>query len=1332
MKREPSCPSNEILLGLLRGSEKDSDSQTTGPHVLNCPECQSRVEGMLTQEPSLAELRAAHAAGGTTATRTLIEKVVRRAMPVKKANAELSFLAPPSPDFPDDLGMLDRYRIVELLGKGGMGIVFRAVDPTLARTVALKVIIPKYAAREKIRIRFLEEARSTVAVRSAHVAEVYDANVWNDVPYLTMELLTGVSLDKRPKPMPVDAWRRIGFGIAKGLADAHRIGMIHRDLKPGNVHLGTDARTGKPTVKIIDFGLARSSDRAVELTNAGEILGTPAYMSPEQAAGKKVDHRTDLYALGVILYQLATGKLPYLGAGQGVYAIITELASPEPLPSVRGLAPALPASLVALIDRLLAKNPDDRPASADEVLELFRASLKDDAGVPPATDVVASAAYLSVGAMESTPYQSVPESVRETLPYNPPASSLETRPFEDLSTEVPIQTVATPTLAEPPRARPTWVLPAVCIGILLGGLLIGFAMGAFGKKDEPQAKLPATDLPKGDGPKKADPVPPVVNVTVKLTIELAALPANADVYINDEKAEVERVGNNGGRAVITTRVLPEYVLVIRRGTQTIRKARLTVPPERVRAGNFVVQNDDVRFEPIEVRPIRSNIFVIHGGVWERTANELFLAATDNRSAQKIVFGAPSWTDYVYGVEFYRARSATTGFEVHFRCADASEEYILRFAPPGVAECYLLALSSDGKLRQLTKANYKIDEEKWYALAVRATGSRLECSIADDRGNTQTLIDIENASIPAGAVGLSARKTGYRFRNVKVSAPDGTALWDGLPDDDADVKRVASLPAHLVPITNVPVEPEVDLSKDWIIETASVAPTWAGRGNVIEGTNLNTISRRSYLLSKKDYGDYRLKFEYRLDAANTVGGIAIRATPDEQLPEAPNVRLRDHPIIRLSPALRVDDPTGTAHYLTNQMKLLPKLSARSLDSAWRPAELVVRGETCTFTVDGRLIAEYQLDAKTIPRPFYLAALARKSGRVGFQINSGKMSIQKVSIEELPKLSVPVAPVAVVEPPPPVSPIPRVPYTGPDPFKADTTWRGVKIVHGGQNAGQTSFYELSIESRNGDRIKGTVVENGLIQRTLDVKGGTVKDNAVAWNEVDPQNPTKATKVSGTYADGMLTLDIDDGGVVSNVVGKAKLFRSRVAAARDAFDEFYPIFNGRNLDVWWNTDNVNTYGWKVTKQGTLVGSGDKVGHLYSKHAFGDVHLWCRVRINDGGRGGVFVRGNYGPAGTDEAEGYLARIASGVPNEPAGSLKVWEKFEASKQPRAVKPNQWFDLEMFTRGNEVEVRINGLESVKFKDIVPRPPTGRIVLQQFDAKSTVEFAMIAIKELKPK
>jgi urea transport system substrate-binding protein len=283
--------------------------------------------------------------------------------------------------------MLAHYRIVKPLGEGGMGLVYQAEDTRLCRSVALKVMHPSVAAEPAARERFLREARTVAAVRNDHVVTVYEVGEADGVPFLAMELLQGRTLAQAPaarQPLPVADVLRIGREVATGLAAAQERGLIHRDIKPANLWLEplpAAAGSAGPAerVKILDFGLARPVDNRASLTRTGDVVGTPHYMAPEQALGKPVDGRSDLFSLGVVLYQMCTGRLPFQGAT--VTAVLMAVTAERPKP-LRECNPALPQGLVDLVEQLLEKEPADRPASAARVVSALRALEHEPADDP--------------------------------------------------------------------------------------------------------------------------------------------------------------------------------------------------------------------------------------------------------------------------------------------------------------------------------------------------------------------------------------------------------------------------------------------------------------------------------------------------------------------------------------------------------------------------------------------------------------------------------------------------------------------------------------------------------------------------------------------------------------------------------------------------------------------------------------------------------------------------------------------------------------------------------------------------------------------------------------
>jgi hypothetical protein len=278
------------------------------------------------------------------------------------------FLAPPQKR--DSLGRLDHYDILEVVGRGGMGVVLRGFDEKLRRVVAIKVLAPEMAASGTARKRFTREARAAAAVSHEHVVTIHAVEEAHQPPYLVMEFVAGVSLQEKldtEGPPGLKEIVRIGLQTAEGLAAAHRQGLVHRDIKPENILL----ENGVERVKLTDFGLARAVDDA-SLTHSGVIAGTPLYMSPEQAAGEPIDHRSDLFSLGSVLYALCTGRPPF--RADGTHAVLKRVIDDTPR-AIQELNPEIPGWLCDLIARLHAKSPADRLPSAQAVADLLAQHL---------------------------------------------------------------------------------------------------------------------------------------------------------------------------------------------------------------------------------------------------------------------------------------------------------------------------------------------------------------------------------------------------------------------------------------------------------------------------------------------------------------------------------------------------------------------------------------------------------------------------------------------------------------------------------------------------------------------------------------------------------------------------------------------------------------------------------------------------------------------------------------------------------------------------------------------------------------------------------------------
>ncbi|MET0287631.1 MAG: serine/threonine-protein kinase [Polyangiales bacterium] len=284
-----------------------------------------------------------------------------------------------------------RYKIVRKVGEGGMGIVYEAVHVIIEKRVALKVLREDFSHREDVVERFRQEAKSASRIGHEHIVDISDFGITpSGAHFFVMEFLQGNDLAEeleRRGPLPVRRSIEIALQCARALGAAHAKGIIHRDMKPENIFM-LSRDTGEDFVKIVDFGIAKMSEidehgastPGRRLTRTGMIFGTPEYMSPEHAAGKELDHRVDIYALGIILYELLTGRVPFLG---DTFMGILTAHMFEPLPPLSAVnaSCSAPPELERLIQRAVAKSADQRPQSMDELAqELIR--VRDQATSP--------------------------------------------------------------------------------------------------------------------------------------------------------------------------------------------------------------------------------------------------------------------------------------------------------------------------------------------------------------------------------------------------------------------------------------------------------------------------------------------------------------------------------------------------------------------------------------------------------------------------------------------------------------------------------------------------------------------------------------------------------------------------------------------------------------------------------------------------------------------------------------------------------------------------------------------------------------------------------------
>lgn len=361
-----NCDRNQ-LRQLLDGTLPDTVQATLTSHLEICVICRSSLEDLAADQNVWSDTR--DALSGLVANGDLSGADVDSGNPDPHAlNIPLDFLAPS--DNPAMLGKLGDFEILEEIGCGGMGIVLKGYDHELNRFVAVKVLHPYCATSAAARLRFAREAQAAAAVVHQHVVAIHAVDANHYPPYLVMPFIPGESLQQRltrQGPLSVVDTLRIGQQIAEGLSAAHAQGLVHRDIKPGNILLERNVER----VLLTDFGLARAADDA-SLTRSGVIAGTPQFMSPEQARGEQIDHRTDLFSLGSVLYTLLAGHSPF--RAESAMAVLRRVCEDTPRP-LQAVNPLVPSWLEAMIGKLQAKQPSQRYETAAEVAELLKAGL---------------------------------------------------------------------------------------------------------------------------------------------------------------------------------------------------------------------------------------------------------------------------------------------------------------------------------------------------------------------------------------------------------------------------------------------------------------------------------------------------------------------------------------------------------------------------------------------------------------------------------------------------------------------------------------------------------------------------------------------------------------------------------------------------------------------------------------------------------------------------------------------------------------------------------------------------------------------------------------------
>ncbi|TWT39507.1 protein kinase domain-containing protein [Blastopirellula retiformator] len=622
-------------------------------------------------------------------------------------DVNLSFLLPSSR--PDSLGLLGHYEVLDVLGRGGCGIVLKAFDSKLQRIVAVKVMAPELAATSPARKRFLREARAAASLVHENIVSIHAVED-EPLPFLVMEYLAGGTLQDRideTGPLDLADTLLIGRQIAEGLSAAHAKGLIHRDIKPHNILLDSTSRR----IKITDFGLARTADDA-SITQSGVIAGTPLYMSPEQARGETLGPGSDLFSLGGVLYLMCSGRPPFRAST--TMAVLKRVIEAEPR-NIAEIIPDVPASLTDVIAQLHAKDPADRNTSAAEVAQQL-------------SDFERQLA--SVGSLPQ-PAKRVPSTLSDPR-------------------------------SRDRRTSNRWPLVAAVALLLAAVLGVGWSEAA-GVTEISQTVI---HLFTSTGTLVVEIDDPGVSVQLDGEDLVISTPGVQELRLSPGKYELQALkdGQPVGRQLVTIAQNGRQIVKV---TQEGPQSAVANPP----AYHLQPQADDA---PVSREPYFSGEA---GGIgdWEMEGDELV-----QRKPGKAVllFGSRNWTDYDVSVE---ARGLYAG--------PKSEGSALFFrAQSYVNNCVFITGSYGGTINDVTKRvqgnwariglPYGVEHQfrRWYSQKVEVRGNHIRCFV-----DGKLLFDCRDDSHPRGMIGLGTQNTPTRWRNLKVTAPDGTVLWSGFPD-----------------------------------------------------------------------------------------------------------------------------------------------------------------------------------------------------------------------------------------------------------------------------------------------------------------------------------------------------------------------------------------------------------------------------------------------------------------------------------------------------------------------------------------------------------------------